>query len=155
MRVALAVICVCAFVGAEVVAAETIAKWVERPFFARRPGQTVPPPAYFATTEEMPAGAEVRIKVVQCPKNGNLDVSRFFGGPTFAAGYKGFADLKPGQELTCTLDKMMKISITTRIGADNFATCKEVQRKDGYDILKYSAGEKEEFVLQVEVVKPK
>jgi hypothetical protein len=155
MRFAVMSVCVGAVVCAGVLAGETIAKWEERPFFARRPGQTVPPPQHFATTQEMPEGAEVRIKVLQCPKNGNLDVNQFFGGPTFADGYKGFADLKPDQVLTCKLDKKMKISITTRIGAGGFATCKGVQQKDGRDILTYSAGDKMEFVLEVEVVKPK
>src|SRR5437016_5877291 len=74
------------------------ARWEERPFFARRPRQPVPPPQYYATTAEVPAGAEVRVKVVSCPKKAGLDLHDFIGGPVFARGVpKSFTDLEAGQ----------------------------------------------------------
>jgi hypothetical protein len=154
MRPALVLISVLAFCCGSGHAAATIARWEIRPFFPRRGLQKVPPPQYYATTAEMPAGAQVRIKVVQCPKNASLDLRDFIGGPVFSRGIvKAFADLAVGQVLTCKLDKKTKIAITTKVG-DEAGTCKELERKEGYDVLKYSFGDLGELVIEVEVVGP-
>ena len=132
-------------------AAETIAKWEERPFFPRKPGAKVPPPAFFATTKAMPAGAEVRIKVVQCPKGATLEIHRFLGGPVFSAGSTKYTDLPANKALLHKLDKEMKVGITASTGGVQ-GRCKSIDRKDGYDVLSYSFDKLADVVIEVEVV---
>ncbi len=132
-------------------AAETIATWKVRPFFARRLGQVVPPPAFIATTAPMPEGAEVKIKVIECPKNARLRIHDFLGGPVFATGFKEYTDLAAGKTLIYKLNKQKTIAITVRID-DQDGTCKVIERKDGYDILRYSLGANGDFAIEVQVV---
>ena len=151
MRALLALVAVGFVVAGFGSAAQTIARWEERPFFARRAGQKVPPPAYFATTTAMPAGAKVRIKVVQCPKDATLQVHRFIGGPVFSVGSTGYAGLSAGKTITHKLDREMKVAITTSVGSEQ-GRCKGIDRKDGYDVLKYSFDKLGDMVLEVEVI---
>ena len=150
MRAMFAVISL-GFVGTVGDAAKTIAKWEEKPFFARKAGQVVPPPAFFATTEEMPAGAEVRIKIVQCPKDAVLHVHRFIGGPVFSTGSKDYTDLSKGKTIVYKLDKAMKVGVTTSVGRQE-GRCKSIDRKEGYDVLKYAFDKLEDMVVKVVVV---
>ena len=132
MRVILTIISAVFVVGAVASDDETIAKWEERPFFARKAGQKVPPPAFFATTKAMPAGAEVRIKVAQCPKDVTLDIHRFLGGPVYSVGAKKYAELSANKTLTHTLEKEMKVAITANAGGEQ-GRCKGIKREDGYE----------------------
>jgi hypothetical protein len=149
-----AVITLCSIglvVSAVASADETIAKWEERPFLARKAGQKVLPPAFFATTKAMPGGAEVRIKVVQCPKDATLEVHRFLGGPVFSAGSTKFTDLAAKKTVTHKLDKEIKVAITTSVGGEQ-GRCKSVDRKDGHDVLTYSFDKLGDMVIEVAVV---
>jgi hypothetical protein len=151
MRTALALISLLALSHAGAFAADSIVKWEERPFFARRAGTVVPPPQYYATTEEVPAGSEVRIKVVRCPDKAALDLHHFIGGPVFSVGVlKSFSDLEADQTLTFKTDDKMKLGMTAKVGGDA-ATCKGVERKDGKDVMKYAVGD-QDLVVEVEVV---
>ncbi len=133
-------------------AADAPARWEERPFFARRPGQIVPPPQYYATTEVLPAGTEVRIQVVRCPEKAAVAVRHFIGGPVFSTGVvKAFSGLEAGQALACTLGDKMKVGVTASVGGEP-AACKGLERKDGADLLKYAVGD-QELVLEVEIVR--
>lgn len=133
-------------------AADAPARWEERPFFARRPGQHVPPPQYYATTEELPAGAEVRIRVVRCPDKAAVAVRHFIGGPVFSTGVvKEFSGLAVDQKLSCTLGDRMKVGITATVDGKP-AVCKGLERKDGTDLLKYAVGD-QELVFDVEIVR--
>jgi hypothetical protein len=151
MRVMLAVVPIAFVVVAFGSAAETTAKWEERPFLPRKPGQKVAPPAFFATTKVMPAGAEVKIKVVQCPKDASLDVHRFLGGPVFSAGSTKYAGLAAKKRLTHQLNKEMKVGITTSVGSEQ-GRCKSIDRKEGYDVLTYSFDKLADLIIEVEVV---
>jgi hypothetical protein len=133
-------------------AADSITQFEERPFFARRLGRVVPPPQFYATKAAVPAGAEVRIKVVRAPDKARIDFHHFLGGPVFSKGVvKSFSDLATERVLTFKTNKEMKIGVTAKIG-DEAATCKGLERKDGKDVLKYAAG-KQEVVVEVEVGK--
>jgi hypothetical protein len=150
MRTTLALISMAALASAAA-CADSIAKFEERPFFARRPGTVVPPPQFYASTEEVLAGAEVRVKVVQCPDKAGIDFHHFIGGPVFSTGVvKSFTDLTADQSLSFKLDDKMRIGVTAKIGGEA-ATCKEVERKDGKDVMKYAVGD-QELVVEVEVV---
>jgi hypothetical protein len=151
MRAVLAVISVGFLVVAVRGAADKTARWEERPFIPRKAGQKVSPPAFFATTKALPAGTEVKIKVVQCPKDATLEVHRFIGGPVFSTGGKKYADLSADKTLTYKVDKEMKVGITTGVGGAQ-GRCKSVERKDGPDVLTYSFDKVGDLVLKVEVV---
>jgi hypothetical protein len=151
MRAVIAIIWVGFAVSAVGSAAQTIAKWEEQPFFARKPGEKVPPPAFFATTKALPAGAEVRIKVVQCPKDALLEVHRFIGGPVFSTASKSYADLSTNETVTHKLDKEMRVAITTSVNGER-GRCKGIDRKDGYDVLTYSFDKLGDLVIEVDVV---
>ncbi len=147
MRSVLALTSVLAL-GAAAVAAD---QWVERPYFARRPGQQVPPPQFYATPDELPAGTEIRIKVVQCPDKAGVALHHFIGGPVFSVGVvKDFSDLKQDQVLTYKLDDKMKIGIKTSIGGEA-ATCKGLEKKDDATRMTFTSGDAQ-LVLQVEIV---
>jgi len=45
----------------------------------------------------------------------------------------------------------MKVAITTSVGSEQ-GRCKTIDRKDGYDVLKYSFGKLGDMVLEVEVM---
>jgi len=130
--------------------AENIARWQEKPFFARRLGQKVPPAAFYATTTPMPEGAVVKIKVVECPKNAKLRIHDFIGGPVFSTGFKEFTDLTAGQDLTYKLNKKKTLGITTVVDKEN-GTCAGLEHKDGYDVLKYSFGNLGNVIIEVKV----
>jgi hypothetical protein len=148
MRSALVFTFVLAFCGGVAVAAD---RWAERPYFARRPGQQVPPPQFYATTDELPAGTEIRIKVVKCPDKAGVALHHFIGGPVFSIGVvKDFSDLKADQVLTCKLDDKMKIGIKTSIG-DDAATCKGLEKKDDGAVMTFTCGDAK-LVIQVEIV---
>jgi len=151
MRAAMAVLSIGLLVFSAGGAADTTARWDEKPFFPRRPGEKVPPPAFFATTRAVPAGAEVRIKVVRCPRDATLEVHRFIGGPVFSTGGTKYADLSADKTLTHKLDRETTVGITTGVGGER-GRCKSVERKDGYDVLTYSFGDLGDMVLEVEVV---
>jgi hypothetical protein len=137
-------------VVADVSAADPV-RWEERPFFARRVGQPVPPPQYYATTEEWPAGTELRIRVVRCPKKASVVLRQFLGGPVFSKGVvKDFPDLAVDQVLSCKLDEKMKVGVTTSIGGAP-GTCGGLEQKDGKATMKYGTGD-QEMVLEVEIV---
>jgi len=151
MRTALLLTSILALPHVAVYAADAPARWEERPFFALRPGQQVPPPQYYATTEELPAGTEVRLRVVRCPDKAGLAVRHFIGGPVFSIGVvKKFSDLAADQVLSCKLGDKMKVGITATIGGDP-AACKGLEQKGGKDVLKYAAGD-QELILEVEIV---
>jgi hypothetical protein len=151
MRTVIAVIAVGFVVSAVGSAAQTIARWEEQPFIPRKPGEKVPPPAFFATTKAMPAGAEVRIKVVQCPKDAALEVQRFIGGPVFSTGRTSYAELSANKIVTHKVDKEMRVAITTSVSGER-GRCKSIDRKDGYDVLTYSFDKLGEMIIEVEVV---
>lgn len=99
----------------------------------------------------MPAGAVVRIKIVQCPKDAVLHVHRFIGGPVFSAGSKEYTDLSKGKTVVYKLEKAMKVGVTTSVGRQQ-GRCKSIDRKEGYDVLKYSFGKLGDVVIEVAVV---
>ena len=156
MRPGLVLISVLGFFCAGGYGTASAAHWEERPFFPRRPHQKVPPPQYYATSAELPAGAEVRIKIVKCPKRADLSIHDFLGGPVFSKGIvKEFSDLKADQVLTFKLEKTMKVGITTRAGegdSKETGTCAGLEEKDGHDVMKYSFGDVGDLVIEVEVV---
>jgi len=131
-------------------AAETTATWEAQPFFARKAGQQVPPPAFFATTEALPAGAEVRIKVVECPQGVCLDVHWFLGGPVFTAGSEEYAFLTAGKMISHKLANEMRVAITASLG-DEHGRCQDIVRKDGHDVLRYSFDKLGDLVIEVTV----
>ncbi len=152
MRTAIQLVLLLVLPQVAALAVDAPARWEERPFFARRPGQHVPPPQYYATTEELPAGAEVRIRVVRCPDKAAAAVRHFIGGPVFSTGVvKEFSGLAADQALACTLGDKMRVGITASVGGEP-AACKGLEQKDGADLLKYAAGD-QELVLEVEIVR--
>src|SRR5262245_44228565 len=112
MRTVLGAMLTLVFCSAGADAGDSAAMWEMRPFFARKAGQPVPPPQFYATTAEMPEGTVVTIKVIECPKNTTVNVHNFLGGPVFATGSKGYPGLAAGQTVTHKMDKKTKIGLT-------------------------------------------
>jgi hypothetical protein len=151
MRPALVILAALALPSLQAHAAGAAVKWEERPFFARRLGTPVPPPAFYATTAALPGGTEVTVKVLKSPKKAALRIHDFLGGPVFARGYKEFDDLAAGKVLTYRVVKDMKVGLTTRLG-DQDGTCKGLEQKGATAVLKYSFGARGEVTLEVKVV---
>ncbi len=151
LRLPLMLILAYTSVQASAQVADPPSKWVERPFFARRAGQPVPPPQYYSTVAEQPAEAEVRIKVVRAPKKALITVVDFRGGPVFIKGVvKEFPGAEANQVLTYKLGEKMKVGIRTSIGGAE-GVCGGLEQKDGKTLLKYAA-DGQELVLEVEIV---
>ena len=152
MRAVLGTLLLAACSSAGAHAGDSAATWEVRPFFARKAGQPVPPPQFYATTVEVPEGAVVTVKVVECPKKTTVTVHHFLGGPVFATGGKGYAGLAAGQTVTHKLDRKTKVGLTASTGAGP-GTCKELKRKDGRDTITWACGDGD-VVVEVEVTAP-
>ena len=151
LRLALVLILPYVCVQASAQDANPPSKWVERPFFARKAGQPVPPPQYYSTVDEQPAESELRIKVVRSMKKASISVVNFRGGPVFIKGVvKDFTGAETDQVLTCKLGEKMKVGIRTTIGGVE-GVCGGLEQKDGKTLLKYTA-DGQELVLEVEIV---
>ena len=142
--------------SAMVLGADSITTWAVQPFLPRKalpPGEK-PPPRWYVSVKEVPAGAEVQIKVVQCPKGARLFLHNWRGGPVPIASSNEFTDLTPGKTVTHKADKMTRLMLEARMGGEGLGLCKDLKRKDGGDLITWSIDEKDEVTVEVLVVAP-
>src|SRR5579884_3077656 len=143
--------------AAGVPAADSVTGWAVQPFVPRRPpppGQKPPPPQWYVSTDEVPAGAVLRIKVVRCPKDARVAVHQWRGGPVPIASTQTFADLAAGKELTYKADKKARLMLDAGVGDPGGGTpgqCKEVKRQGGRDLVTWSCGDLGDVVIEAEV----
>jgi hypothetical protein len=142
---------------AAVSAADSIVTFQVQPFIARKAGEKLPPPIWYGSSEAVPAGAAVQIKVVQCPRDVRLYVHQWRGGPVPIAGTSELAELTAGKTVTHKPEKPFRLVLETSVGERGkgmAGQCKEAKRQDGHDVLTWSFGDKGDLVVEVLVVAP-
>jgi hypothetical protein len=144
--------------GAVASAADSIVTFQVQPFIPRRVGEKVPPPIWYGSNEAVPAGADVQIKVVQCPKETRLYVHQWRGGPVPIAASSELADLTAGKTLSHKAEKTIRLVFEGTVGGERpkgmSGQCKEAKRQDGRDVLTWSFGDKGDLVVEVRIVAP-
>ena len=106
------------------------------------------PHTIYYTTDVMPAGSELRIRVVEC---GNADILLYdtHDGGVSPSVYR-FKGISAGQVLKYKLPRAMNIGIA--VGSPAQANCVGVEDKGQSHLLKYDFGNLGKFVLESKVV---
>ena len=104
---------------------------------------------FYQTSTKMTAGAEVRVRVVSCPKDRGNGIVLWRTNGDRSTQVKRWDGIDAGQILKWTVDDDSVISISTIPVV--FAACKGVDAKDGYHRLTLETGGRV-WVLDVKIV---
>ena len=104
----------------------------------------------YATVDEMPAGAEVRIRVAAAGTGAAPVVLLDYHDNGPSPHIKKFDNVSKGQVIKLRLDRKMRIGIL--VGTPASATCAGAEDKGSYHLLKYDFGDLGKYELDTKVI---